>query len=59
MEIRKALQGSRPYGSGKWVSGTVAKFGLENAMRGSGRPKNGQKNGTHSINYLLASTEMR
>ena len=45
-KIRKAIQRSRPYGSGKWVSRVVAKFGLENAMRNPGRPKRGQNNGT-------------
>jgi hypothetical protein len=39
MEIREAIQRSRPYGSEEWVSGTVAKFGLEDAMRNPGRPK--------------------
>jgi putative transposase len=40
-KIRKAIQRSRPYGSERWVSATVARFGLENAMRNPGRPKNG------------------
>jgi len=37
--IRQAIKRSRPYGSEKWVLKTVAKFGLENTMRRSGRPK--------------------
>jgi hypothetical protein len=36
-----ALKKSRPYGSEKWVSKAVAKFGLENMMRSRGRPRSG------------------
>ena len=48
-EIRKALARSRPYGSEKWVSRTVARFGLENSIRNPGRPKSGQNNGTWNL----------
>ncbi|HMD84051.1 MAG TPA: transposase [Terriglobia bacterium] len=40
-KIRDALQRSRPYGSEKWVSRAVAKFGLKNTLRNRGRPKKG------------------
>ena len=39
--IRYAIQKSRPYGSEKWVSRAVAKFGLETTLRDRGRPKKG------------------
>jgi hypothetical protein len=39
--IRYAINRSRPYGSEKWVSKAVGKFGLENTMRNRGRPKKG------------------
>jgi putative transposase len=39
--IRYAIKRSRPYGSERWVSKAVAKFGLESTMRKPGRPKNG------------------
>jgi putative transposase len=39
--IRYAIKKSRPYGSEKWVSRAVAKFGLENTLRERGRPKKG------------------
>ncbi len=39
--IRYAIQRGRPYGSEKWVSRTVAKFGLENTLRRRGRPRKG------------------
>jgi putative transposase len=39
--IRYALKRSRPYGSERWVSKAVARWGLENTMRNPGRPRNG------------------
>ena len=39
--IRYAIQKGRPYGSEKWVSRAVAKFGLESTLRDRGRPKKG------------------
>jgi hypothetical protein len=39
--IRYAIKKSRAYGSEKWVSKAVGKFGLENTMRNRGRPKKG------------------
>jgi putative transposase len=39
--LRAAIKRSRPYGSEKWVSRTVAQFGLENTLRNPGRPRNG------------------
>jgi hypothetical protein len=39
--IRYAIKKSRPYGSQKWVSRAVAKFGLESTPRDRGRPKKG------------------
>ena len=40
-KIRYAIQRSRPYGSDKWVSNAVGKFGLKITMRNPGRPKKG------------------
>jgi len=37
--IRHAIQKGRPYGSEKWVSRAVAKFGLGSTLRDRGRPK--------------------
>ena len=42
-KIREAIKRSRPYGSEKWVSQAVARFGLENTMRSPGRPGNGSR----------------
>jgi putative transposase len=39
--IRYAIKKSRPYGSEKWMSRAVAKFGLESTLRERGRPKKG------------------
>jgi putative transposase len=39
--VRYAIKKSRPYGSEKWVSRAVAKFGLESTLRDRGRPKKG------------------
>jgi hypothetical protein len=39
--IRYAIKRSRPYGSGKWVSGVVAQFELENTLGNPGRPGKG------------------
>jgi REP-associated tyrosine transposase len=39
--IRYALTRSRPYGSERWVSHAVARFGLQNTVRSPGRPRNG------------------
>jgi putative transposase len=38
-QIRNAIRRSRPYGSERWVSKTVAQFGLENTMRYPWRPR--------------------
>jgi putative transposase len=40
-KIRFAIKKSRPYGSEQWLRKAVARFGLENTMRNSGRPRNG------------------
>ena len=40
-KIRCAIQRSRPYGSDKWVSNAIGKFGLKITMRNPGRPKKG------------------
>jgi len=40
-KIREAIQRSRPYGSEKWVSRAVRKFGLESTTRRRGRPRKG------------------
>ena len=40
-QIRQAIKRSRPYGSEKWVSKTVRRFGLESTMRNRGRPQKG------------------
>ena len=40
-KIREAIRRGRPYGSEKWVSKTVRKFGLETTTRRRGRPKKG------------------
>jgi REP-associated tyrosine transposase len=45
-KIRQGIARSRPYGSEKWVSRTVAQFGLENSLRNPGRPKSGPNNAT-------------
>ena len=37
-KIRIAIERSRPYGSERWVAGTVARFGLQNTLRNPGRP---------------------
>ncbi len=37
--IREAIKRSRPYGSEKWVSRAIAKFGLKNTMKNRGLPK--------------------
>ena len=39
--IRYALKRNRPYGSERWVSQAVARFGLQNTIRSPGRPRNG------------------
>jgi len=39
--IRYAIQRSRPYGRERWVSKTVAQFGLENTIRNPWRPGKG------------------
>jgi putative transposase len=39
--IRYAIKRSRPYGSERWVSKAVARFGLETTMRNRGRPGKG------------------
>jgi putative transposase len=39
--IRHAIKKSRPYGSEKWVSRAVARFGLESTLRMRGRPRKG------------------
>jgi len=41
--LREHVRRSRPYGSAKWVSSTVAKLGLEWTIRARGRPA-GAKN---------------
>jgi putative transposase len=41
-KIRYAIQRSRPYGSDKWVSNAIRKFGLKSTMRNPGRPKKGE-----------------
>jgi putative transposase len=46
-DIRHAIQKGRPYGSEKWVSRSVAKFGLESTLRDRGRPpKHSPQKGT-------------
>ena len=40
-KIRYAIQRSRPYGSDKWVSNAIGKFGLKMTIRSPGRPKKG------------------
>ena len=40
-KIRYAIRRSRPYGSEKWVSKAVVKFGLENTLRNPWRPRKG------------------
>ena len=39
--IQIALKRSRPYGSEPWVRKAAARFGLENTLRNTGRPKKG------------------
>jgi hypothetical protein len=39
--IRYAIKKSRPYGSEKWVSRAVARFGLGSTLRERGRPRKG------------------
>ena len=39
--IESSIDKSNPYGDGDWVRKAVKKFGLEQTLRGVGRPKNG------------------
>ena len=44
--IRYAIRRSRPYGSEKWVSKAVARFGLESTLRNPWRPAKGGEKGS-------------
>ena len=37
--LRRSVSRGTPFGSDKWVSKTVAQFGLESTLRSRGRPK--------------------
>jgi len=39
--IKNTIEKSNPYGDSDWVKKVVKKFGLEQTLRGVGRPKNG------------------
>ncbi len=39
--IENSIEKSNPYGDNDWVKKVVKKFGLEQTLRGVGRPKNG------------------
>ncbi len=45
--IPPAIKKNRPYGSEKWVSRAVAKFGLESTLRDRGRVSKRDMQGSH------------